>query len=76
MTDEWRIRERLEYILDSQCTPEEACAQCPELLVSVRNRLKQIRQVENELDMLFPPSSSDAEKNKISLTRHGENYLK
>lgn len=64
MTDEWQIRERLEYILESSCTPEEACAKCPELLTHVRNRLEQVRHVEDQLDMLFPSSNEVAENKR------------
>jgi WD40 repeat protein len=59
MSDEPRIRELLEQILESQCDPEEACAECPELLPRVRKRLELMRQIENQIDALFP--SSDAE---------------
>ena len=57
MKDENRIRELLEKILDSGCTPEEACAERPELLPGVRAHLKWLRSVEHQLDKLFPPSS-------------------
>lgn len=64
MTNEWRIRERLEHILETSCTPEEACAEYPELLPNVRNRLEQVRQVEGQLDLLFPSSNPEAEKKR------------
>jgi serine/threonine protein kinase len=57
MTDEWHIRELLEQILESQCTPEEACAEYPELLPRVRQRLERMRRVERQIDVFFPPSS-------------------
>src|SRR5207248_3232867 len=57
MTDELRIREFLEEILDSRCTPEEACAESPELLREVRERLERLRRVENQIDALFPSSN-------------------
>ena len=53
MTNESHIRAMLEEILDSRCTPEEACAESPELLPDVP-RLKQLRSVESQLDELFP----------------------
>src|SRR5262245_10701772 len=56
MRDENRIRELLEKILDSGCTPEEACAEIPELLPEVREHLKRLRSVEDQLDKLFPLS--------------------
>jgi WD40 repeat protein len=54
MTDESRIKELLEDILDSHCTPEEACAMCPELLPEVRRRLERMRLVGDQIEMLFP----------------------
>jgi serine/threonine-protein kinase len=53
MIDEQRVRELLDEILDNR-TPEEVCANCPELLPEVRRRWKQMRMVEAELDQLFP----------------------
>jgi len=54
MTDEFRIRELLEEALESGRTPDEVCAECPELLPAVRRRLRQIRRVERGLEALFP----------------------
>src|SRR5262249_899809 len=54
MRDESRIRQLLEKILDSGCTPEEACAGFPELLPEVCEHLKRLRSVEHQLDKLFP----------------------
>lgn len=54
MIDEKRIRELLEEILDSNCTPEEACAECPELLSDVRRRWESVRRLEQQIDELFP----------------------
>lgn len=59
MTEEWRIRNLLEQILDSHCAPEEACVEGPELLSEVRKRLAQLRRVEGQLDNLFPLSNSE-----------------
>jgi hypothetical protein len=56
MTDENRIRELLEEVLDSGRTPEEVCAEFPELLPKLRARLRQIRSVNRQLDVLFPSS--------------------
>ena len=51
----------IEEILDSECTPEEACRDCPELLPRVKARLAQIRAVDAQFDALFPtPGSSPA----------------
>src|SRR3954453_14077954 len=51
-----RVRELLEDILESGRTPEEACADCPELLWEVRERLYRCHGVDAELDAMFPPS--------------------
>jgi hypothetical protein len=60
MTDEFRIRELLEEVLDSGRTPEEVCAECPELLSVVKKRLRQIRRVEHGLESLFPSSATQS----------------
>jgi hypothetical protein len=56
MTNENRLRELIKEVLDSARTPEEVCAECPELLPEVRKRLRQIRRVDRQLDALFPSS--------------------
>jgi serine/threonine-protein kinase len=38
MSDEPRVQQLLAEILDSERTPEEVCADCPELLAEVRQR--------------------------------------
>jgi hypothetical protein len=57
MSDEKRIQQLLEEILDSNSTPEECCSRDPELLVEVRARWERIRRVEYQIDELFPSSS-------------------
>jgi serine/threonine-protein kinase len=54
MSDEPRVEQLLDEMLDSNLTPEEVCADCPELLAQVRQRHKQMRLMEAELDILFP----------------------
>jgi serine/threonine-protein kinase len=54
MTDDPRVEQLLDQLLDSNVTPEEVCASCPELLPVVRNRWKQMRRVRADLDALFP----------------------
>ena len=54
MADDPRVQELLDEILDSGCTPEEVCGDCPELLPEVRRRWLKMRIVEAELDALFP----------------------
>jgi hypothetical protein len=60
MSDQARIRELLEEILETGRTPEEVCAEYPELLAQVRARWLQVRLVENELETLFPSSSVES----------------
>src|SRR5260370_15396129 len=54
--DKQRIRELLEDILDSRRTPEEACADFPELLPEVRERWERLRRVQDQIDAIFPSS--------------------
>jgi len=54
MTDKPRLQQLLDELLDAHATPEEVCASCPELLPEVRTRWRQMCQVRDELDALFP----------------------
>jgi serine/threonine-protein kinase len=54
MSDEPRVEQLLDEILDSERTPEEVCAACPELLPEVRQRWQQMRLVQAELHAMFP----------------------
>ena len=67
MTDDPRVEELLEELLDSGGTPEEVCRSCPELLDQVRAGWQRLRAVEAEVGAWFPESSSsnDAEPNGI-----------
>jgi eukaryotic-like serine/threonine-protein kinase len=60
MTDDARIQELLEEILDSSSPPEIVCAECPELLPEVYKRLKRLRRVDDQLEAIFPSTCSDA----------------
>src|SRR5262245_47221197 len=55
MSDDPRVQQLLDELLDSQATPEEVCASCPELLPEVRERWRRMRRVRADLDALFPP---------------------
>src|SRR5215217_6348568 len=55
MTDP-RVMRLLEEILESGGTPEEVCGDAPELLWEVRERLKQCRDIDAEIDAIFPAS--------------------
>src|SRR5271163_356205 len=59
MPGETRVQRLLEEILDSNCTPEEVCQDCPELLDTVRDRLRRIRALEAEVDAFFPTRAPD-----------------
>jgi serine/threonine-protein kinase len=59
MSDESRVDQLLDEILDSERTPEEVCADCPQLLPEVRKRWQQMHRVEAELEALFPTPAPD-----------------
>jgi serine/threonine-protein kinase len=54
MTDDPRMQELLDELLDSHSTPEEVCGSCPELLPEVRQRWRQMCRIRADLDALFP----------------------
>jgi eukaryotic-like serine/threonine-protein kinase len=56
--DHPRVQQLLDELLDSGCTPEEVCGDCPELLPEVR-RWQQMCAVEAELDALFPTTGPE-----------------
>src|SRR5262245_64652731 len=55
MTDDPRVQQLLDELVNSDATPEVVCARCPELLPVVRDRWRQIRRLCSDLDALFPP---------------------
>ena len=55
MADDPRVQQLIEQLLDSDATPEEVCASCPELLPVVRDRWRQMCLIRANLDALFPP---------------------
>ncbi len=54
MADDPRVEQLLDELCDSHATPEDVCGSCPELLPVVRERWRQLRRVEAEVDGLFP----------------------
>ena len=54
MTDDPRVEQLLEELLESGGTPEEVCRSCPELLPQVRAGLQRLRRLEHEVDAMFP----------------------
>jgi serine/threonine-protein kinase len=61
MTHDPRLDQLLEELLESGGDPEEACRSCPELLPTVRVKLRRVRMLERDIDALFPPSSTDVD---------------
>ena len=58
MTDDPRVEELLEDLMDSGGSPEEVCRGCPELLPQVRAGWQRLRALEAEVGALFPESTS------------------
>jgi tetratricopeptide (TPR) repeat protein len=56
MSDDPRVQQLLDELIDSHSTPEAVCRSCPEVLPTVKNRWRQMRRVQADLDALFPPS--------------------
>jgi serine/threonine-protein kinase len=54
MTDDPRVEQLLDELLDPQATPEVVCAAYPELLPVVRRRWLQARRLRADLAALFP----------------------
>jgi serine/threonine-protein kinase len=52
--DETLFRRLLEEILDSDRSPEDACADHPEALAEVRERLARLRSLESQVEAIFP----------------------
>ena len=50
VNDDSRIAGLVEEILETECTPEEACRAYPELLPEVRKLLDQVRSVKAEVE--------------------------
>jgi serine/threonine-protein kinase len=57
MSDESRVQQLVEETLDSERAPEEVCAEFPELLLEVRERVRQCQAMEAQIEAMFPPSS-------------------
>ena len=49
-----RVERLLDELLDSQLTPEQVCAESPELLPMVRKRWRKLKRLGINLDSLFP----------------------
>jgi serine/threonine-protein kinase len=60
MSDNARIQELLQHMLDSNYSPEEVCAGDPELLPEVRLGWQQLRRVVDQVEALFPTAGAVA----------------
>ncbi len=59
MADDPRVQQLLDELLERKATPEEVCEGCVELLPIVRAHWQQICTVRGDLDILFPPDSTE-----------------
>jgi len=55
MESDPQVQHLLDELFVTHRTPEEVCVAYPELLPEVRDRWRQIRLVEADLDAIFPP---------------------
>ena len=56
MSDDSRVQQLLDQLLDSDSSPEEVCESCPELLPIVCERWREVCRLRADLDNLFPLS--------------------
>jgi serine/threonine-protein kinase len=54
VSDDPRVQELIDRLLDSDATPEAVCESCPELLTVVRDKWRKVRRMRDGLDALFP----------------------
>ncbi len=69
-----RIWKLVEDVLAAGRSPEEACANCPELLTELLGRLERMRRIENQIDELFPSPGFDS-GNAETPPRHSHSEL-
>jgi eukaryotic-like serine/threonine-protein kinase len=62
MTEEPRVQQLLDVLLDPQATLECVCASCPDLLPVVRKRWRRMCRLRADLDALFPLSEAPTTK--------------
>lgn len=64
-----RVQRMLDELLNSHLTPEQVCAESPELLPMVRKRWRKLKRLDVDLDSLFPvpsdPQGAEPELPKI-----------
>ena len=56
MSDDPRLDQLFDKLLNSNVTPEEACRSCPELLPQVQMGWKLLRAFQTQISVLFPQS--------------------
>ena len=64
MTDETRVRQLLELLLETRGTPEDVCREHPELLDEVRRRWERMRALEAHVEDLFPRRARRARRKR------------
>ena len=64
-----RINQLIEAVLESGRTPEEVCAHQPDLLPQVKARLQRLKEIEYQVDSIFPPARTPTETVNQSATR-------
>src|SRR5262245_24624713 len=72
MANDSRIRLLVEELLDSDRTPEEVCANTPELVPAVRKRLEEVQRLGYHLDEMFGDDAPTRRGNDAALGRDGE----
>jgi tetratricopeptide (TPR) repeat protein len=53
-----RILELVKEIIDTDGSPEEVCANCPELLFEVQKQWKRFRRIDSQIEAMFPSLES------------------
>jgi eukaryotic-like serine/threonine-protein kinase len=54
MSDDPRVQQLIEEILDSGSSVEDVCRGCPELLTRVREGWRSLRALQDQVSALFP----------------------
>src|SRR3712207_4875119 len=74
MSEESRVLQLVEEALQSGCTPEDVCADAPELVAVVRTRLEECRRLNIYIQELLPSAnaSTDAPSGGGGLSPSGE----
>ena len=70
MSDDSRVEQLLEELLDSGDTPEVVCRTCPELLPQVRAGWQRLRDLEAQVAALFPASTLLDDRRRRRPTPH------